>query len=180
MTAVLPKIIYIRVMFLMTISSILIRAHLAEANKSFSKVKVKVKIRSTKHIQGTRKTQANLMAEVIPSFQSIYLNRTEHQIECLISQVQLELMLILAISTESYNLTIQVELIALSIHSNRTPFFSAEMEALYQTIMRTNIGPKYQPSVLPNLSLELCNNRALPQSLSRQIIPLVAKLFRNQ
>jgi hypothetical protein len=87
MTAVLPKIIYIRVMFLMTISSILIRAHLAEANKSFSKVKVKVKIRSTKHIQGTRKTQANLMAEVIPSFQSIYLNRTEHQIECLISQV---------------------------------------------------------------------------------------------
>ena len=145
MTGVLPKIICIRVIFQTITSSINIQAPLEVANKSFSKVKVNQKTKNTRLIQGMRRTQANLMVGVIIIFKFIILIKPDPQIECLISLVLLRLKLIQAIITGLFHSITQVGHITLSVGSNKTRFFSAEMEATSQTIMKISIGPRYHP-----------------------------------
>jgi hypothetical protein len=61
MTAAHLKIMFIRAIFQMITSFINIQALPEVANKSFFKAKVNQKGRKTKHIQVTKRTQANRM-----------------------------------------------------------------------------------------------------------------------
>ena len=138
----LLRIISIRDMSQMIISSILIRAHLAIFSKSLCRVWVKVKIRNNQATR--RRNQANLIIEIIFLFRLVTLIKTGVLIiESLILAVSQDLILIIS-TGYLLNINWAINQTDISNQVNRILSFTEEMAMPSPKTRKLNKGPRFR------------------------------------